>query len=176
MQQRVSTQPKVCFLKRLLEFIKKYTAETDQEKQERSLLFSNIFILKAVIFQSYCCGSAGTRCGIDLVLLWLWYRLAAAALIRSLAREFLYATCVAIKRKEILKRLQFSSLKTLLARAYKSLFFIFLFLFFCLSAFSRATPAAYGGSQARGIIGAYSNVGSELCLRPTPQLTAMPDP
>ena len=28
------------------------------------------------------------------------------------------------------------------------------FTFFCLFAFSRATPAAYGGSQARGLIGA----------------------
>ena len=60
-------------------------------------------------------------------------------------------------------------------------FFLFVFLFFV---FSRATPAAYGGSQARGLIGAiaaslcqsHSNVGSELGLRPTPQLTVMPDP
>ena len=43
---------------------------------------------------------------------------------------------------------------------------------------------AHGGSQARGRIGAvasglhqsYSNTGSEPHLRPTPQLTAMPDP
>ena len=41
---------------------------------------------------------------------------------------------------------------------------------------------AYGGSQAGGQIGAiavspgHSNAGSEPCLRPTPQLTAMPDP
>ena len=48
----------------------------------------------------------------------------------------------------------------------------------------RATLAAYGGSQARGPIGAvaaglyhsHSNVGSELHLRPIPQLTAMLDP
>ena len=48
-----------------------------------------------------------------------------------------------------------------------------------------AAPAAYGGSQARGLIGAttaaslcqsHSNAGSELCLQPTPQLTATPDP
>ena len=51
-------------------------------------------------------------------------------------------------------------------------------------AFSRAAPAAYGGSQARGLIGAvatglrqsHSNTGSEPRLRPTPQLTATPDP
>ena len=61
----------------------------------------------------------------------------------------------------------------------------FLFLFFCLFLpFLGPLPAAYGGSQARGLIGAVaaglrqnrSNVGSKLCLRPTPQLTAMPDP
>ena len=47
-----------------------------------------------------------------------------------------------------------------------------------------AAPAAYGSSQARGQIRAtaasphhsHSNTGSEPCLRPTPQLTAMPDP
>ena len=43
---------------------------------------------------------------------------------------------------------------------------------------------AYGGSQARGPIGAvdtglhqsHSNTGSEPGLQPTPQLKAMPDP
>ena len=42
----------------------------------------------------------------------------------------------------------------------------------------------YGGSQAKGLIGAvaaglrqsHSNAGSDPCLRPTPQLTAMLDP
>ena len=56
--------------------------------------------------------------------------------------------------------------------------------FFFFFAFSRAVPMAYGGSQARGLIGAvaaglhhnHSNAGSEPRLRPTPQLTAMPDP
>ena len=53
----------------------------------------------------------------------------------------------------------------------------------CLFAFSMATPAAYGGSQAKGLIGAaaaglhqsHSNAGSEPSLQPTPQLTAMLD-
>ena len=48
----------------------------------------------------------------------------------------------------------------------------------------RATPVPCGGSQAKGLIGAtvagrchsHSNMGSEPHLRPTPQLTAMPDP
>ena len=47
-----------------------------------------------------------------------------------------------------------------------------------------AAPAAYGSSQARGRIKAapvslphsHSNARSKPCLRPTPQLTAMPDP
>ena len=60
--------------------------------------------------------------------------------------------------------------------------FFFFFLSFCL--FSRAAPAAYGGSQARGQIRAvatgldhsHSNSGSEPCLHPTPQFTATPDP
>jgi len=66
----------------------------------------------------------------------------------------------------------------------------FFFFFFCLFvvivvvvAISWAAPAAYGGSQARGQIGAvatglrqsHSNAGSEPHLQPTPQLTATPD-
>ena len=56
--------------------------------------------------------------------------------------------------------------------------------FFSLFAFSRAAPAVYGGSQARGQIGAvatglhqsHRNTGSELRLQPTPRLLATPDP
>ena len=56
-------------------------------------------------------------------------------------------------------------------------FFFFFFLF-------RATPDAYGGSQAMGLIGAtaaglghsHSHTGSKPSLRPTPQLVAIPDP
>ena len=55
---------------------------------------------------------------------------------------------------------------------------ITLFIFF------RATPVAYGGSQARCLIGAtaaglchsYRNARSKLRLQPTPQLMATPDP
>ena len=54
------------------------------------------------------------------------------------------------------------------------------FFVFCIF---RATPMAYGGFQARGLIGAtaaglcqsHSNGRSEQCLRPTPQLMAMLD-
>ena len=65
------------------------------------------------------------------------------------------------------------------------LYFIFYFLiFFGLFDFPRATPVAYGGSQARGLIRAvaaglrqsHSNVGSAPRLQPTPQLTATLDP
>ena len=61
-------------------------------------------------------------------------------------------------------------------------FCLFAYLFiYCLF---RAAPTACGSSQARGRIGAtatglhhsHSNAASELHLRPTPQLTATPDP
>ena len=50
--------------------------------------------------------------------------------------------------------------------------------------FFRVAPTACGSSQASGQIGvtaaslhhSHSNVGSELCLKATPQLLAMPDP
>ena len=63
------------------------------------------------------------------------------------------------------------------------LFYYFIFLSFSF-AFSRAAPAAYGTSQARGIIGAvasslrqsHSNSGPKPHLQPTPQLTVTLDP
>ena len=56
--------------------------------------------------------------------------------------------------------------------------------FVCFFAFSRATPKAYGSSQARdliravatGICHSHSNARSKLHLWPAPQLTATPDP
>ena len=45
-----------------------------------------------------------------------------------------------------------------------------LFICFCLF---RATPSAYGGSRARGLL--HSKGGSKPHLRPTPQLTKTPD-
>ena len=44
------------------------------------------------------CGVA-LKCSSDLLLLWLWHRLAAAALIRTLAWELPYAAGVALKSK-----------------------------------------------------------------------------
>ena len=60
----------------------------------------------------------------------------------------------------------------------------FLFFFFFFFGLLRATPVAYGGSQARGLIGAvaaslrhsHSNARSEPRLQPTLQLMATPDP
>ena len=40
------------------------------------------------------------RCSLDHTLLWLWHRLAAAALIQPLAWDLLQAACVALKRKQ----------------------------------------------------------------------------
>ena len=65
-----------------------------------------------------------------------------------------------------------------------SLIYLYFILFYYLILLFRAAPAAYGGSQARGPIGAvtaglchsHSNARVELRLRPTPQLTAMLDP
>ena len=59
-----------------------------------------------------------------------------------------------------------------------------LFVCFVFFAIFWAAFMAYGGSQARGPIGAvatdlhhsHSNAGSESRLQPTPQLTATPDP
>ena len=56
-------------------------------------------------------------------------------------------------------------------------------IFFLLFTFSRAAPAACGGSQTRGLIGAvatglrqsHSNAQSGRCLQPTSQLMATPD-
>ena len=45
------------------------------------------------------CG-VGHRCGLDLVLLWLWRRPAATALIRPLAREPPNAVGMALKRQK----------------------------------------------------------------------------
>ena len=68
---------------------------------------------------------------------------------------------------------------------FRSLIYFEFFFFFCpFFAISWAAPSAYGGSHARGQIRAiatglhqsHSNEGSEPRLRPTPQLTATPDP
>ena len=60
---------------------------------------------------------------------------------------------------------------------------LFFFFLFGLFASSRVNPAAYGSSQARGLIGAapaglhhsHNNARSKPRLQPTPQLMATPD-
>ena len=71
-----------------------------------------------------------------------------------------------------------STISRVIKEFLKSLLFYFVYFYFF-----RATPMAYGGSQARDWIGAvaaslhhsHSNPRSEACLRPTPQLTAVLD-
>ena len=66
---------------------------------------------------------------------------------------------------------------------YFKLYMKYVFLVVVVVLLFQAVPAAYGGSQARGQIGAVAaglchsrgNAGSEPRL-PIPQLTAMPDP
>ena len=77
-----------------------------------------------------------------------------------------------------------SPICSVLKRQYLILYvLLFIYLFICLFAISWAAPTAYGGSQARGPVGAvasglhqsHSNLGSEPRLRRTPQLMATPD-
>ena len=51
-----------------------------------------------------CCG-LGRRCSLDLALLWLWNRLAAATPIQSLDQMSPYATSAALKSKKKKKKL-----------------------------------------------------------------------
>ena len=120
------------------------------------------------------CG-VSRRCGSDLVLLWLWHRLAATAPIGPLAWEPPYAVGAAqenAKRrpKKKKKKRPFNESQYLALLPYLSVF-VFAFFFF-----SRAAPTAYGGSQARGLIRAvasglrqsHSNTRSESSLRSIP--------
>ena len=67
---------------------------------------------------------------------------------------------------------------------YFFILFFIIFYFFVFLLFLGPLPAANGGSQARGLIGAvaaglcqsHSNEESEPSLRSIPQLTATPDP
>ena len=62
--------------------------------------------------------------------------------------------------------------------------FIDIYRYICLFVLSRATPEAYGGSQAKGPIRptaaglhhSHSNMGSEPHLQTSPELTATLDP
>ena len=134
------------------------------------------------------CG-VGHRRGSDPALLWLWYRLAATAPIRPLAWESPYASGAGLEKpkrqkdnKEEWGEFCHRDPGISHCQGDASANRIF-FLSFCLFAISRAAPAAYGDSQARGLIGAvatglrqsHSNSESQPRLQPTPQLTATPD-
>ena len=81
--------------------------------------------------------------------------------------------CLGARRASLAKRVN------RLSGGFENSYFPFIILFHFIGLF-RAVPTAYGGSQARGPIGAaatslhhsYNNVGSELRLRTTPQLIA----
>ena len=61
-------------------------------------------ILGVPILVQWVGDPVGCRCGSDLLLSWLWHRLAAAALIWPLAWELRYASGVALKGKKELNR------------------------------------------------------------------------
>ena len=86
---------------------------------------------------------------------------------------WLGSTFVSVKTTIIyLKRVFWIVFVALIQKKFWRTFFFFLLFM--------APPAAHGCSQTRGLIGAtatslhhsHSNTRSELCLRPTPQLTA----
>ena len=90
-----------------------------------------------------------------------------------------YVTLIAVLDIEPALHSWDKSFLAIMSNSFSNLaFFSFFFLLF------RAAPAAYGSSQARSPIRAtaaslrhsHSNARSELCLLPTPQLTAMLDP
>ena len=132
--------------------------------------------------------SVGHRCGSDPLLLWLWRRLAAPALIGPLAWELPYAMDTALKKKRqkkisnnhntFKKRLNHvgTTGKPITGPFYLFIYFNLFFYFFVFLPFCRAALVAYEGSQARGPTGAvatglchsHSNARSEPCLRPTP--------
>ena len=103
----------------------------------------------------------------------------ALAFLGEERKSFLYPTPI----RSVLEELTSSWVSTPSLPFLSFLLFFFFFFFFGLFAFSRDAPAAYRGSQARGLIRAvatglhrsYSNARSEPHLRPTPQLLATLD-
>ena len=99
------------------------------------------------------CG-AGHRPDSDAALLWLWCWPPATALIQPLAWEPPCAggcgpkkTERQKKKKKVDESFYLSKRSITIVRNIRFFFFFFFLLF-------RATPAAYSGSQARGLIGA----------------------
>ena len=125
------------------------------------------------------CG-VGCGRGSDPALLWLWRRPVATAPIQPLAWEPPYAAGaaqeIATTTTKDKKKKQKNQKTHHQNRSSQSLFFFSSFVFFVVVAISWAAPAAHGGSQARGQIGAvatglhhsHSHAGPEPRLRPTP--------
>ena len=67
---------------------------------------SGLRILRILRFQHCCEGGVGCTQGLNLVLLWLWHRLAAAAPIVPLDWETPYAMGVALKRQRQKRKTQ----------------------------------------------------------------------
>ena len=97
-------------------------------------------------------------------------------------RNMFWAFCISYDTNVMLNFKMFLSCKCSLSNIRITIY-LFIYLFIFIFSLSRATPTAYGGSQARGCIRAvaaglyhsHSIVGSELHLQPTPQLAATPD-
>ena len=82
------------------------------------------------------CG-VGYRCSSDLVLPWLWCRLAAAALIQPLAWELPYATDAALKRKKkffnfIEALLIYNIVLSSSAQQSDSVIYIYIYIYICI--------------------------------------------
>ena len=58
------------------------------------------------------CGAIGCPCSLDPVLLWLWHRLQAVALIQPLAWELPYAVGAALNKKVQKKKKKISIMST----------------------------------------------------------------
>ena len=145
----------------------------------------------------------GNRCGLDLVLLWLWCRLAAVAPNRPLAWESPYAMGVALKmpkkkkKKKFFSMMVYHSIVNLVPCFCKDLSllffliyaiwlqdrnldgsnFIYSFIFCFLGPHPRHMEVPRLGVQSKvsaGLHHSHSNARSKPYLRPTPQLT--PDP
>ena len=108
------------------------------------------------------CG-VGCRRGSDPALLWLWCRLGSYSSdwTPSLGTSICRGSGPRNSKKTKKQKNKTKQKKRASCFPLVSFYFIlFIYLFFCLFAISWATPAAYGGSQARGPIGA---VATGLC-------------
>ena len=117
--------------------------------------FSALFFFFKNIGPKFCCGSAvasmrtwvrslALLIGLDLALLWLWFRLTDVAPIRPLPWELLGCGCGPKKKKKKKRSVSMFTCLPLKCRLPESRIFNSLSFFFF-----RATPPAYGSSQAR---------------------------